>query len=153
MISHIQLRQYVIRPVLQRLSLPNTETAEELLVLTACVESRCGYYLRQIAGPALGIFQMEPATHKDLWDNYLAFHPELAEIVQRMAVTCQADEMVWNLNYATAMARIHYLRVKHPLPDTSNTRGLAQYWKAHYNTMLGRGNVDDALDAYFEFVK
>lgn len=148
MINHTQLRQHVIRPVLRELRLKNTEAAEELLVLTACVESRCGYYLRQIAGPAMGIFQMEPATHKDLWDNYLAFHPELAEIVQRMAVTCQADEMVWNLNYATAMARIHYWRVKHPLPDTSNTRGLAQYWKAHYNSYLGRGNVDDAIQAY-----
>lgn len=153
MISHVQLRQYVIRPVLQRLSLPNTETAEELLVLTACIESRCGYYLHQIKGPALGIYQMEPATHDDIHANFLRYKPELKKSVGDLCASINSKEMIHNLAYATAMARVHYYRAKQLLPGAQDIKGLAQYWKDHYNTMLGRGNVDDALDAYFEFVK
>ena len=42
---------------------------------TAAVESRMGTYLRQIGGPALGIWQVEPATHLDCWDNWLDYRP------------------------------------------------------------------------------
>lgn len=153
MINPVQLRQYVIRPVLQKLGLPNTETAEELLILTACIESRCGYYLHQIKGPALGIYQMEPVTHEDIHVNFLRHKPDLQLAVGDLCRSFSSKELVWNLAYATAMTRIHYFRVKSPLPDAKDIKGLAQYWKHHYNTLLGRGNVDDALDAYFEFVK
>jgi len=38
--------------------------AEELLMLTAACESNLGHYFKQLGnGPALGIFQVEPATY------------------------------------------------------------------------------------------
>lgn len=62
-----QLRLYVIRPTLEKIELWS-EAAENLLLGTTAQESHMGTYIKQVGkGPALGIYQMEPATHKDIW--------------------------------------------------------------------------------------
>jgi len=151
MIYPLHLRQYVIRPVLQHLGLPCPDVAEELLILTAAQESRCGYFLHQVRGPALGIYQMEPATHADI-RRYLSHNPDLKSRVDSFSVTGEPGELVWNLSYATAMTRVMYYRVREALPSPGDVRGLAQYWKSHYNTFLGSGQVDHALEAYMRVV-
>ena len=68
------LRLYIIRPTLQKINLWS-EAAENLLLGTAAQESLLGTYLKQNGnGPALGIYQMEPNTHKDIWIHYLNYH-------------------------------------------------------------------------------
>lgn len=146
-----QLRKEVIAPVLDVLGLWS-RAAENLLLGTAAVESQLGHYLRQKGGgPALGIYQMEPATHNDLIVNYLD-HPKrfaLKESVFSWAVSRGlASEMVWNLAYATAMARVHYYRVPEALPNAEDVAGMASYWKAHYNTHLGAGTAAKFVSAY-----
>ena len=143
-----QLREYIVRPTLKRLGL-HSEAAEELLMLTAATESLCGEYLHQVGGPALGIFQMEPRTHDDIWRNYLKFKPGLAPEVAVFGH--EAKELVGNLYYATAMARIHYLRVPDRLPSAMDEYGLAQYWKDHYNTHLGAGTPEKAVMNYRKY--
>jgi hypothetical protein len=54
-IRSYDLRQYVIRPTLQRLGLWSL-AAENLLLGTAAQESKLGYYLHQLEGPALGLY-------------------------------------------------------------------------------------------------
>lgn len=139
------LREYVIRPVLRRMAL-YSEAAEELLMLTAATESLCGEYLHQVGGPALGIFQMEPATHDDIWQNYLRYREGLADVVETFGR--EAKHLAGNLYYATAMARVHYLRVPERLPSPMDTAALADYWKRHYNTALGAGEVAEAIEKY-----
>ena len=39
-----------------------SKNANFLSLCTAAIESNCGYYIKQVGGPALGIWQMEPAT-------------------------------------------------------------------------------------------
>ena len=143
-----QLREYVIRPVLRRLGL-YSEAAEELLMLTAATESLCGKYLHQVGGPALGIFQMEPFTHDDIHRNFLKYKPEVAEKVREFG--SESKDMPGNLYYATAMARIHYLRVPEALPSAMDVNGLANYWKNHYNTHLGSGTVRKAVANYQKY--
>jgi hypothetical protein len=140
-----QLREYLVRPVLNRLGL-YSEAAEELLMLTAAAESLCGEYLHQVGGPALGIFQMEPRTHDDIWDNYLRFKPDLA--VQMKHYGRLSQQLAGNLYYACAMARIHYRRVPERLPSAMDIDGLARYWKDHYNTHLGAGDPQEAINKY-----
>ena len=60
----------LIRRTLKDITL-YSEDAVDLLMMTAAAESNLGEYLRQINGPALGAFQMEPGTHDDIWKNYL----------------------------------------------------------------------------------
>ena len=78
MIDVKQFRANIIEPALTVLELDSV-AAQELLLGTAVQESRITY-LRQLGnGPALGLFQMEPATHNDIWDNFLEYKPELAK--------------------------------------------------------------------------
>lgn len=155
MIHPQHLLRYVIRPVLKDLGLWS-EPAEKLLLGTACQESDCGRYLHQLGGgPAVGIFQMEPATFNDLYSNFLDNRPALLKKVQRWQLDFGAsingpEEMIGNLYYATAMCRVHYLRVPSKIPDYLG--GQAQYWKSHYNTDLGAGTVQDYIESWNRYV-
>ncbi len=71
-----QLHDYIIKPTLEYMGGNyNSDKARFLLLCTAAIESNCGYYIKQVDGPALGIWQMEPATHDDIWENCDALHP------------------------------------------------------------------------------
>jgi len=152
MLNTQQLRG-LIRETLQELSLEITysEDAVELLMLTAAHESLMGTYIEQVKGPALGIFQMEPATEQDIYDNYLRYHPNLAHLVQGFKMR-QTDipDLKCNLAYQIAMARVHYYRVTKPLPSKTRPEQMAKYWKEHYNTVKGAGHWYDALQHYME---
>lgn len=147
---HIQqFRTTVVRPVLQAVGV-HSPAAEHLVLGTALQESNL-HYLRQLGdGPALGLYQMEPATHDDIWQNYLAYREGLRDRVSSFLVEGRdrAEQLVWNLAYATVMCRVHYLRVPAPLPDAADIRGLAVYWKQHYNTPLGRGTPEEFVEKF-----
>jgi hypothetical protein len=153
MINALQLRTLIIEPALQMLGL-HSEAAVHLLLGTAAVESAMGHYIAQVNGPAQGIFQMEPATYRDLWANYIAFHPEIENKLRddfRGRAT-NPSQMVYDLRYAAAMCRIHYLRIREPLPDAHDIEGMAQYWKRYYNTALGKGTPEKFIRAFEKYV-
>jgi hypothetical protein len=138
----------LITVVLQEANLYSPD-AVELLMMTAAVESRMGTYLRQIRGPARGVFQMEPSTEADLWKHYLAYKDATAEAIKRYD-TAGTDDIYWNLAYQILMARVHYLRVKEPLPSRYDLQAMAAFWKKYYNTHLGKGTPEKAIQAYKE---
>lgn len=145
-----QVRTLVIRPVLQELELWS-EAAENLVLGTAIHESRLKYLHQLGKGPALGIFQMEPFTHNDIWRSYLWGKPlgtRVGNYVRPFSgIAPDPKEMVWNLKYAAAMCRMHYRRVKSPLPE-NHPLELARYWKQYYNTVLGKGTIEQATPAF-----
>lgn len=148
--KHMQLRS-LIRQVLSPCRL-YSEAAEELLILTAAAESLGGQYIYQMGGPAVGIFQMEPNTHDDIWENYLEYKPELALETSFWTHSKDSEALVYNLAYAILMARIHYLRVAEPLPSATDIDGLAYYWKKYYNTYRGKGTVRGAKEKYLDYI-
>lgn len=153
MIDPVHLLNYVIRPVLKDLELWSPQ-AERLVLGTACQESQCGRWLRQIGtGPALGIYQMEPATHNDIWENFLKYKGGLkGKLLSYTPERRQMDanEMIGNLFYATAMCRVHYLRVPDKIPEELPSQ--AAYWKIHYNTEQGAGKPSEYILAWYRFV-
>lgn len=146
-----QLLTLVVRPTLKSLG-AYSRSAEQLVMGTVYQESRA-IYLKQLGkGPALGIVQMEPNTHKDIWENYLRYKPSLATAVKSLASTVSyqdglvkvnESELVTNLAYAVAMCRVHYRRERDPLPPADDVPALGAYWKEHYNTIHGAGTVDE----------
>lgn len=138
------LRLRVIRPVCISLGLDG-DAAEELLLGTAAQESGCGARLVQNGGPALGVFQMEPKTHDDIWANFLDFRHEMASKVLGFAVTGipKTIQLIGNLYYACAMARIQYFRSPKALPDAGDIEGQAQMYCAVYNTILGKATTEE----------
>ena len=135
----------VIRPTLRALepAVPFSEAAVEMVYYTAAAESGLDALTQLGGGPARGIYQMEPATHDDIWENYLAFRTGLRAAVQRLLapVPAHVDQLVTNLAYATAMCRVHYRRVPAALPPAGDLDAHARYWKDHYNTAGGAGTL------------
>lgn len=153
-----QFLEYIIRPTLKRLDFGrNDEAVENLLLGTAIVESQGLTYLHQIKGPALSLYQIEPETHEDIWNNYLSYRPDLASKVRSFASqrwftesnAAMNQELITNLAYSTVIARVHYMRVPEKIPN--DLQGQAAYWKTHYNTANGKGNPDHYLALYHKY--
>lgn len=149
------LRHLVIRPVTSRMGAWSL-AAENLLLGTAAQESMMGHALKQYGrGPALGIYQMEPATFKDHFDTYLGRKARLLENVLGLAFAAfpMEDQLACNLAFATAMTRIHYLRIEEPLPHHMDWEGLGLYWDVHYNRNPNAGTVEEFVANVKRYVK
>ena len=139
-----QLRDLVIRPTLQRLAIWS-DAAEELVLGTAIQESGLQYLQQLGGGPARGLWQMEPATHNDIWQNFLHFRTKLGLNVLGPYTRPDPTRLVWDLAYACSMCRILYLRCSDPLPPAGDIKAQAAYWKTHFNTPLGKGTVEQYI--------
>ena len=142
----------VIKPVLLQLGL-YSPAAEQLLLATAIHESHLKYR-RQIGGPALSYFQIEPNTHNDIWDNFLKYRPQLSnKVIQLMSspVANKIKELENNDKYAAAIARIHYLRVPAAISQYNNIPKMAAYWKHYYNTILGKGKEIEFINNWKKY--
>ena len=142
----------VIRPTLIKLGL-HSPASEQLLLATAIQESHL-IHRKQIGGPALSYFQIEPKTHNDIWDNFLKYRPQLSNKVTQLMTKPNADkikELENNDKYAAAMARIHYIRVSAPIPQLNDIQKMAAYWKRHYNTPLGKGKESEFIINWNKF--
>jgi hypothetical protein len=143
-----------IRPALTALAAGGV-AAEQLLLGTAIQESLLIHRQQLGGGPALGLFQMETATHDDCWNNYLKFRKELGEKVKQTLEAGQqpsAQTMKVNDRYAAAMCRVRYMRVPAALPVANDIDGMANYWKEHYNTPLGAGTPGELLNKWPQYV-
>lgn len=149
-----QLKELVIKPALLDLVM-FSDVAMELLVFTCATESQGGSFLKQVSGPALGIYQMEPETYNDIWQNYLKFQPGIMMRLQQ-SFECNRmpseDRLIYDLRFATAMARIKYERVKEPLPPAISDASLWNYYKANYNTADGAAEMSESINAYHRFI-
>jgi hypothetical protein len=152
------LMNVVIKPSLNAFG-AFQDNVGQLLLGIAAQESQMGSYLKQIEGPALGVWQMEPATHRDIHQNFLVYRPELRSNIY-MVCGMEDDNqippdstMAFNLCYGCAMARVKLLRSKDPLPFFNDIAGQAIYWKNNYNSLAGKGDVAAYLNNYARFVK
>ena len=130
-----------------------SHAASNLLLGTAIQESRLTYLKQLGGGPALGVYQIEPATLRDIHENYLNRKPDMKLAVGNIRGFID-DELavIGNLHYATAIARLVYFRDKMPLPDADDFEGLAKYWKRVYNTPAGKGTEQEFLENYRKYI-
>ncbi len=146
------LRQ-IIRVALQPMELWS-HAAEEILLMTAAHESHLGRYLEQIRGPARGLYQMEPNTLYDIWDNYLHYRPEVSEQINHLTGIDGPDlgHLQYNPIYSTVMARLHNRRAPGALPEPYDVDGMAEYAKEYYNTPAGKATMEQYAVDYSRFV-
>ena len=127
----------------------NTLARRQIVLGTGYKES--GYiHTRQMGGgPALGFWQMEPDTHDDVRDNFLAYRPDLKAAAEKAAgqPSPTAELLVTNPVYAALMCAIQYYRSPLILPRAFDAFGQASMWKRVYNGP-GAGVVADAVQ-YF----
>ena len=148
-----QLLDHIITPTLKYMGGNYcTDNARMLLLATAAIESKCGYYIRQVGGPALGIWQMEPATHEDIWENSdvirkVGFSDKIIELSSPVVSNLE-ESIILSATYACAMARLKYSMDAEPLPDHNNLMAMYDYYKRIYNTPLGASTYAKFEAAY-----
>ena len=136
-----QFYELVICPTLEAMGqvrpIFDSEVARKLLLVTFCHESDAGTYLKQVKGPALGVYQMEPDTERWIWD--VLFKPKNKDILD--VIECDYGSgrppsiiMISDLRYATIMCRLRYWLAPAPLPPTADLKGLVDYWAKYYQT-------------------
>ncbi|MCY4426671.1 MAG: hypothetical protein OXC05_06535 [Halieaceae bacterium] len=106
------LKDQVIQPTLEYLGAWSPAT-EQFLLTTAMNAPEVGLFSRRSDG--LGIYHITTGQHRDIWDKYLAFKPDLASKVrglasQRAFLRDPDNELQTNLSYCTAIAWLLYQR-------------------------------------------
>lgn len=146
------LKVRVIVPALARIGMDGA-AAVNLLAGTALVESGCRRLVQDGGGPALGLWQMEPFTHDDIWNTFLPGGRMNGVVTALLSMRGNwppaSGQMTGNAFYACAMARLKYYRAPDPLPAASDAAGMCGLWKRIYNTSLGAGAADPQHVALF----
>tara|TARA_R110000787_G_scaffold254663_2_gene359957 strand:- start:2199 stop:2726 length:528 start_codon:yes stop_codon:yes gene_type:complete len=143
-------REQVVRPALQFMDkyIPGmySEAAENLMVGTALMESDISY-LVQKGGPALGVYQVEPETYIDITQRYFSvseFRTQFESIFWDLGYTgtTNKEHLIFDLRYATIIARIKYFMAPTPLPDADDIHALGHYWDDIFNANPDVGFAD-----------
>lgn len=124
--------------------------AENLIMGTFAQESNFKYVRQLGGGPALGYGQMEPATFNDIVVKFLRYKPELMGRIMKASgvVTLEPEMLVDNKKLMICMTRIHYLRVKEPLPSNKDIWSMGEYYKKYYNTRKGEVTIKEFVENY-----
>lgn len=150
-----QFRQLIVIPALSNLQLYSKD-AEELLVFTCAVESNGGTYIKQVNGPAVGIYQCEPNTHNDMWRNYILYKNNfVTQLALNFNVNAIPDisRLMSDLSYATAICRLHYARTKERIPNCTDVNAMWEYYKKYYNTPKGAAEKEPSIQKYYDFLR
>jgi hypothetical protein len=156
-----QFRAFIVKPTLVDMAMWSQE-AENLLVGTALAESGLRFLTQHNDGPAAGIFQMEPATAKDIVNRYLARRGDLATSLERTLYVISSHQVDWanadevalkiklttDLRFACALARLKYWMDPQHLPEAHDIPGLGETWKRVYNSAGGAGEVSKFISLY-----
>lgn len=152
-----ELRLRAVRPALERLEMWSP-AAENLVLGTASHESGGFKHRVQIGGgPALGLWQIEPDTHDDLYFNYLDYRPELRAKLISLKSAPDADDLDAELRdndlYAAACCALLYHRHGEPKWDSpADVGAMAACWKRWFNTPKGRGTEAQFVSDYERYV-
>ena len=130
--------------------------AAGLLTATGLFES--GFLTSfQSDGPALGWFQMEPATHDDLIVHELRSRArvdgKIRALVPPVLRATPSTALATSQHYGAAMARVKYLHAKAPIPPWTDPQAVACYWKDYYNTVSGGGVAVKEADLWADVCK
>jgi hypothetical protein len=150
----MKIDQYLydeIRPALKQMDLWSL-SAEKILIMIASHESSGLKHRKQIKGPALSYFQIEPSTFKDIWDRYLKARKHYKSLVaQFLPADVEEDdidlldELKKNDKFAIAVARMKLFMIPETLPQVTDDQGLAEYAKKYWNTYKGKATPEKYL--------
>lgn len=156
------LKEQVIEPTLKYLNDLNDSTVD-LLLGTAAVEtslSPLGSMPYKECGTetnGIGLFNITPQNHTEVWDKYLAFDPDLASRIrglasQRSFLTNPHTELSTNLAYATAIAWCIYQRSSVSLKNKESIKDLSLYWNAHFRQKDSKYNNSDFCSRFDKLI-
>lgn len=143
----------MVKDTLDEAMLPYTNFMVEQILGTAAVESDFFAYSHQVGGgPAIGYFQCEPATRRDIIDNYLKYHTRLRKRIENAFGSLEVTDQFFVLNIPLQIifCYLHYNRYGAWGRDIY---GYASAWKRVYNTYKGKGTIEDFIVKYHRYVE
>lgn len=153
MLNVQNFKNLILVPTLKAVGL-YSESAVNLLLGTAIQESRLTYLKQVGGGPALGLFQIEPATLEDIYFRYLQREDKkelLGRVQQFTTAQDICDQVIGNIPFAMVIARIRYLMVPEALPAYDDLEALGKYWETYYNAG-GKGHAYEFVENYKKYV-
>ena len=139
-----------------------SDDAVQLVLETGLVESRYMYIKQLGDGPAIGFWQVEPATAVDNLQHFLMHRTGLMGRCARASCVDlkhwqDFSEETWseilekNIAAGVIHCRLKYWRVPKKMPNT--LEGRSKYWKKYYNSDLGAGTEEKYVDSVKEWLK
>ena len=129
-----------------------SDDALALVVRTGMAES--GYRAFKGYGknnPAIGSWQIEPATMYDMMRNYIIYRAPYRKALEELGMKFKGDDIeisvMSNMGVQAALCRLHYRRDSKPIPSWDDLESQGKYWKRVYNTIKGRGTVKHFIKA------
>ena len=129
-----------------------SDDALALVVRTGNAES--GYSALKGYGegnPAIGFWQIEPATMYDMMRNYIIYRAPYRKALEELGMKFKGDDIeisvMSNMGVQAALCRLHYRRDSKPIPSWDDLASQGKYWKRVYNTIKGRGTVKHFIKA------
>ena len=131
-----QLTDLVIIPTIKKIPHGYSEEAVMAIQMIIAHESRQGEFIAQKGGgPALGLIQMEPATHDDVWrhGDSIWYNAKILDIIipTENKIHPPAEKLLYDLRYNVFMARQKLFMAAGALPK--NAADMAIYLKKHWN--------------------
>ncbi|EHH68362.1 hypothetical protein [Gluconobacter morbifer] len=135
-----QVKRLWITPALTALGLSQLARIN-LVTGIGLVESDYVWLEQLNDGPARGFWQMEIATHDDIWKNSLPDPSRSRVLAGLHRLLCgrapEASLMAADPLYGAAMCAVKILLAPEALPAADDAAGQARYHKRWYNTPLG----------------
>ncbi|MFW6002291.1 MAG: hypothetical protein ACOCQD_03040 [archaeon] len=155
-----QLKHHIDRVLSNEIPKYHSRDAVYQLLFTSAAESDCGKYIRQVKGPAMGLFQIEPNSEKLVWKWVIENNENLFEALVNSSTGSifGGDDLIGNIKYQIILARAYYYSCPDALPnisdpiDKDSIKRMARYWKKYWNTEKGKGTVKGAVKKYKKFV-
>lgn len=142
-----ELRDQVIEPTLIHLG-ANSPAAVNLLLTLALLSN----HFRQ-DDDRLGLYCISPSQHRHIWDDYLAFQPDLASEVrslasQRWFLENPDRELITNTAYASAIAWMIFSMSGLALPASDDVDAQMQIWRRLFGQHIAEGASSEKARDY-----
>jgi hypothetical protein len=146
--STLDVAEHVVIPALKMIGYCDPASIE-LVLGTGLHESGGWKYNKQVRGPAVGMWQIEPRTAMDIIHDVITHRHHVYEVLCDIAGgDFNTNLLINNDVLCAAMCRLFYLRVPAALPKEGDVISQAKYWKQHYNTKYGKGSESQYISAW-----
>jgi len=143
----------LIRDTLDEALLPYDDNTVNQILGTAAVESDFFTFISQRGGgPGLGYFQCEPATRRDIIDNYLEYRPRLRKRLENAFGDLNVSDQYFMLNLPLQII-FCYLHYDRYAAWGKDVYCYAAEWKRVYNTPQGKGTIEKFVSKYRKYVE
>lgn len=129
----------------------NQNSAVYLLCETAAAETQFGTYADPTPnGAGRGLYQCDQIPFKDVQFRSSAADADAIKLAFDINIKAvEWDDLNYSPLLATIFARLHYKLRPGAIPQTLAER--AEYWKKHYNSILGKGTVEHYIESSLKY--